>query len=65
MTKKDLTAKCGERYLPKAENAEMPESAYTWNNATVDAKIKRRQSRLFLLKSAVPLMLTSPSIPGR
>jgi hypothetical protein len=27
ITKKDLTAKCGERYLPKAENAKMPESA--------------------------------------
>jgi hypothetical protein len=29
MTKKDRTAKCGDRYLPKAEKAGMPESALT------------------------------------
>jgi hypothetical protein len=27
MTKNELTAKCGERYLSKAENAGIPESA--------------------------------------
>jgi hypothetical protein len=65
MTKNELTAYCGERYLPRREKAGMFVSAETWNKATIDAKINRRQSRLFLLKLALPLTLTSPQIPRR
>jgi hypothetical protein len=65
MTKNELTAYCGDRYLPREEKAGMPVSAETWNNATMEAKIMRRQSKLLLLKLALPFTLTSPGIPRR
>jgi hypothetical protein len=42
------------------ENAGMFVSAQTWNRATVDAKINRRQSRLFLFKLALTLTALPP-----
>jgi hypothetical protein len=65
MTKNELTAKRGERYMPRAEKAGMLVNAETWNKATMEARIKRRQSRLFLLKLALSFTLKSPGIPNR
>jgi hypothetical protein len=54
---KDLITKCGESQIPKPEKAGKTVSALTWKSATIDARISRRQSRLFFLKS-VPLPVT-------
>lgn len=54
-------AKCGERYFPNAENAGIFVRAQMWNRATMEARINRRQSRLFLSRSALLFTALSPN----